>query len=68
MASTGRTQVIRALTVLALAGAAVAVPAVSAEAVPAPSTCAQTRAQFTANGQAAVKVAEQLNDAKIAKA
>jgi cell wall-associated NlpC family hydrolase len=68
VASTGRTQVIRALTVLALTGAAVAVPAVSAEAVPAPSTCAQTRAQFTANGQAAEKVAEQLNDAKIAKA
>jgi cell wall-associated NlpC family hydrolase len=68
VASTGRTQVIRALTVLALAGAAVAVPAVSAEAVPAPSTCEQTRAQFTANGQAAEKVAEQLNDAKIAKA
>ena len=53
---------------LALAGAAVAVPAVSAEAVPAPSTCEQTRAQFTANGQAAEKIAEQLNDAKIAKA
>ena len=68
MASTGRTQVIRALTVLALAGAAVAVPAVTAEAVPAPSTCEQTRAQFTANGQAAERVAEQLNDAKIAKA
>ena len=67
MASTGRTQVIRALTVLALTGAAVAVPAMSAEAVPAPSTCEQTRTQFTANGQAAEKVAEQLNDAKIAK-
>jgi peptidoglycan DL-endopeptidase CwlO len=68
VASTGRTQVIRAFTVLALTGAAVAVPAMSAEAVPAPSTCEQTRAQFTANGQAAEKVAEQLNDAKIAKA
>ena len=68
MASTGRTQVIRAFTVLALTGAAVAVPAMSAEAVAAPSTCEQTRAQFTANGQAAEKVAEQLNDAKIAKA
>jgi cell wall-associated NlpC family hydrolase len=68
VASTGRTQVIRALTVLALTGAAVAVPAVSAEAVPAPTTCEQTRAQFTANGHAAEKVAEQLNDAKIAKA
>jgi peptidoglycan DL-endopeptidase CwlO len=68
VASTGRTQVIRALTVLALTGAAVAVPAMSAEAVPAPSTCEQTRAQFTSNGQAAEKVAEQLNDAKIAKA
>jgi cell wall-associated NlpC family hydrolase len=67
VASTGRTQVIRALTVLALAGAAVAVPAVGAEAVPAPTTCEQTRAQFTANGHAAEKVAEQLNDAKIAK-
>jgi peptidoglycan DL-endopeptidase CwlO len=68
VASTGRTQVIRALTVLALTGAAVAVPAMSAEAVPAPTTCEQTRAQFTANGQVAEKVAEQLNDAKIAKA
>jgi len=68
VASTGRTQVIRALTVLALMGAAVAVPAVSAEAVPAPSTCEQTRTEFTANGAAAEKVAEQLNDAKIAKA
>jgi peptidoglycan DL-endopeptidase CwlO len=68
VASTGRTKVIRALTVLALSGAAVAVPAVSAGAVPAPTTCEQTRAQFTANGQAAEKIAEQLNDAKIAKA
>ena len=68
MASTGRLQVLRAVTVLALTGAAVAVPAVSAEAVPAPTTCEQTRAQFTANGQGAEKVAEQLNDAKIAKA
>jgi cell wall-associated NlpC family hydrolase len=68
VASTRRTQVIRALTVLALTSAAVAVPAVGAEAVPAPTTCEQTRAQFTANGQVAEKVAEQLNDAKIAKA
>jgi cell wall-associated NlpC family hydrolase len=68
VASTGRTQVIRALTVLALTGAAVVVPAVGAEAVPAPTTCEQTRSQFTANGQAAEKVAEQLNDAKIARA
>ena len=70
MASTGRTQVFRALTVLALTGAAVAVPAASGQAAPttAPTTCEQTRAQFTANGQAAEKVAEQLNDAKIARA
>jgi hypothetical protein len=48
----------------------VAVPAVSAQAgpTPAPATCEQTRAQFTANGQATEKVAEQLNDAKIARA
>jgi peptidoglycan DL-endopeptidase CwlO len=69
VASTGRTQVIRALTVLALTGAAVAVPAAAGQAAPTtPTTCEQTRAQFTANGRAAERVAEQLNDAKIARA
>jgi cell wall-associated NlpC family hydrolase len=65
VARPGRTQVVRALTVLALTGAGVAVPAAGAQA--APTTCEQTRTQFTANGQAAEKVAEQLNDAKIAR-
>jgi peptidoglycan DL-endopeptidase CwlO len=67
VARPGRTQVVRAFTVLALTGAAVAVPASSGQAAPAPATCEQTRTQFTANGQAAEKVAEQLNDAKIAR-
>jgi cell wall-associated NlpC family hydrolase len=67
VASPGRTLVFRALTVLALTGAAVAVPAASGYAAPTPKTCADTRAQFTANGQAAEKTAEALNDAKIAR-
>ena len=67
MASPGRTQVFRALTILALTGAAVAVPASGAEAAPNPSTCAQTRTAFAANGAAAEKTAEALNDAKIAR-
>ena len=67
MASPGRTQVFRALTVLALTGAAVAVPAAEGYAAPTPATCADTRSQFTANGQAAEKTAEGLNDAKIAR-
>jgi cell wall-associated NlpC family hydrolase len=67
VASPGRTQVFRALTVLALTGAAVAVPAAEGYAAPTPATCADTRSQFTANGQAAEKTAEALNDAKIAR-
>ncbi len=68
MASPGRTQVFRALTILALTGAAVAVPASSGQAAPTtPATCAATRAQFTANGAAAERTAEALNDAKIAR-
>ncbi|HST66555.1 MAG TPA: NlpC/P60 family protein [Mycobacteriales bacterium] len=65
MASPGRTQVFRALTILALTGAAVAVPASSGQA--APTSCAETRTQFAANGAAAEKTAEALNDAKIAR-
>lgn len=71
MASPGRTLVFRAITVLALTGAAVAVPASSGSAVPgtpAPTTCEDSRRQFVANGEAAEKVAEQLNDAKVARA
>lgn len=71
MASPGRTLVFRAITVIALTGAAVAVPAASGQAVPgtpAPTTCEESRRQFTANGEAAEKVAEQLNDAKVARA
>ena len=68
MASPGRTQVFRALTILALTGAAVAVPASSGQAAPnTPATCAQTRTAFAANGAAAEKTAEALNDAKIAR-
>jgi cell wall-associated NlpC family hydrolase len=68
VASPGRTQVFRALTILALTGAAVAVPASSGQAAPTtPGTCAQTKAQFAANGVAAEKTAEALNDAKIAR-
>ena len=71
MASPGRTLVFRAITIVALTGAAVAVPASSGQAVPttpAPTTCEASRSQFTANGEAAEKVAEQLNDAKVARA
>lgn len=71
MASPGRTLVFRAITVLALTGAGVAVPASSGQAVPgspAPTTCEDSRRQFVANGAAAEKVAEQLNDAKVARA
>ncbi|HEY6748374.1 MAG TPA: C40 family peptidase [Mycobacteriales bacterium] len=68
MASPGRIQVFRALTILALTGAAVAVPASSGQAAPTdPATCAETRTQFAANGTAAEKTAEALNDAKIAR-
>jgi cell wall-associated NlpC family hydrolase len=68
VASPGRIQVFRALTILALTGAAVAVPASSGQAAPTtPATCAQTRTQFAANGAAAEKTAEALNDAKIAR-
>lgn len=71
MASPGRTLVFRAITVVALTGAAVAVPASGGQAVPAapaPTTCEDSRRQFAANGMAAEKVAEQLNDAKVARA
>jgi cell wall-associated NlpC family hydrolase len=68
VASPSRTLVVRALSVLALTGAAVVVPAGTGNAVPAPSTCEATRSQFAANGTAAEKVAEQLNDAKVARA
>jgi peptidoglycan DL-endopeptidase CwlO len=68
VASPGRTLVVRAITVLALTGAAVVVPATAGQAVPPPATCEDSRKQFTANGDAAEKVAEQLNDAKVARA
>lgn len=73
MASPGRT-LVRAITVMALSGAAVAVPFAGAQAVPpaptapTPTTCEDSRRQFTVNGEAAEKVAEQLNDAKVARA
>jgi peptidoglycan DL-endopeptidase CwlO len=69
VASPGRTLVFRAVTVLALTGAAVAVPASAGQAVPnTPASCEDTRKQFTSNGEAAERTAEQLNDAKIARA
>jgi cell wall-associated NlpC family hydrolase len=71
VASPRRTsQVFRTLTVVALTSAAVGLPASRGEAVPGPSTpttCAESRKQFTANGEAAEKVAEQLNDARVAR-
>lgn len=71
MASPRRSsQVLRTVTVLALTGAAVGLPAARGEAVPrpeTPTTCAESRRQFLANGVAAEKVAEQLNDARVAR-
>jgi cell wall-associated NlpC family hydrolase len=71
VASPRRTsQVLRAVTVLALTGAAVGVPASGAAGVPrpgTPSTCAESREEFTRNGEAAEKVAEQMNDARVAR-
>lgn len=63
-------QVVRAVAVLALTSAAVGVPATRGEAVPnpgTPTTCEESRRQFVANGDAAEKVAEQLNDARVAR-
>jgi peptidoglycan DL-endopeptidase CwlO len=63
-------QVLRTVTVLALTGAAAGIPAARGEAVPrpeTPTTCAESRRQFLANGVAAEKVAEQLNDARVAR-
>lgn len=62
MASPRRTQVLRSFTVLALTGAAAVVPVTAAHAEP---SCATARQQFIANGNAAEKVAEQLNDARV---
>ncbi len=71
MASPRRTsQVFRTLTVVALTSAAVGLPASRGEAVPnpgTPTTCEESRRQFVANGNAAEKVAEQLNDARVAR-
>ena len=71
MASPRRSShVLRTVTVLALTGAAVGIPAARGEAVPrpdTPATCAESRRQFLANGEAAEKVAEQLNDARVAR-
>ena len=72
MASPRRTsRVFRTLTVVAMTSVAVGLPASRGEAVPnpgAPTTCEESRRQFTANGEAAEKVAEQLNDARVARA
>ncbi|MFL6128080.1 MAG: C40 family peptidase [Mycobacteriales bacterium] len=71
MASPRRTSpVLRTLAVAALTSAAVGLPASRGEAVPspgAPTTCEDSRTQFVANGNAAEKVAEQLNDARVAR-
>lgn len=71
MASPRRTsQVFRTLTVVALTSVAVGLPASRGEAVPnpgTPTTCEESRRQFTANGEAAEKVSEQLNDARVAR-
>jgi cell wall-associated NlpC family hydrolase len=61
-------RLLRTITVFALAGAAVALPAAPGSADPAsPATCLDSRRQFVANGVAAEKVSEQLNDARIAR-
>ena len=71
MASPRRTsRVFRSLTIVALTSAAVGLPASRGEAVPGPgtpTTCEESRKQFVANGNAAEKVAEQLNDARVAR-
>jgi len=62
--------VLRTVTIFALTGAAVGIPAVGADAVPpppTPATCQESRQQFIRNGEAAEKVAEQLNDARVAR-
>jgi hypothetical protein len=62
------TQVFRTLTVVALTSAAVGLPASRGEAVPStPTTCEESRREFVANGNAAEKVAEELNDARVAR-
>ena len=65
-------QVLRTVTVFLLAGALAGIPAARADADPrrpaaAPQTCEESRRQFLANGEAAEKVAEQLNDARVAR-
>ena len=65
MASSRRTQVLRGVGVLALTGAATLVPATVAHAEP---SCSEARQQFVVNGNAAEKVAEQLNDARVDRA
>jgi cell wall-associated NlpC family hydrolase len=71
VASPRRTSyVLRTATVLALTGAVVGLPTTRGEAVPGaptPSTCAESRAAFLKNGDDAEKVAEQLNDARVAR-
>lgn len=71
MASPGRTSLaLRSLTVVALTGAVVGLPAARGEAVPAPAapaTCEESRRQFAANGSAAEMVSEQLNEARVAR-
>lgn len=61
---------LRSAIVLALTGAAVGLPATRGEAVPvtlAPSTCAESRAAYLKNSDDAEKVAEHLNDARVAR-
>jgi cell wall-associated NlpC family hydrolase len=71
VASPRRTSnLLRTVTVLALTGAAVGLPSARGEAVPSaptPSTCAQSRTAFLKNGEDAEKVAEHLNDARVAR-
>ena len=59
---------LRSAIVLTLTGAAVGLPATRGDAVPpAPTTCAQSRAAFLKNSDDAEKVAEKLNDARVAR-
>jgi cell wall-associated NlpC family hydrolase len=58
---------LRSAIVLTLTGAAVGIPATRGEAVPTAPTCASSRTAFLKNSDDAEKVAEKLNDARVAR-
>lgn len=77
MASRRRTtHILRTVTVLAVTGAVVGLPSARGDAAPlpkplaapsTPSTCAESRSAFLKNSDDAEKVAEHLNDARVAR-